>query len=92
MNELAIKVNYESDNPTVSGRELHEKLGIKTAYKDWFPRMCEYGFAEGEDFNPLNNEQVRDEVGRKVTPNGQIYFINKLLAENIAEEAEGKEI
>ena len=50
MNELAIKVNYESDKPTVSGRELHEKLGIKTAYKDWFPRMCEYGFTEGEDF------------------------------------------
>lgn len=24
MNELAIKVNYESDKPTVSGRELHE--------------------------------------------------------------------
>ena len=56
MNELAIKVNYESDKPTVSGRELHEKLGIKTAYKDWFPRMCEYGFTEGEDFNPLKNE------------------------------------
>ena len=67
MNELAIKVNYESDKPTVSGRELHEKLGIKTAYKDWFPRMCEYGFAEGEDFNPLKNEQVRDEGGREVT-------------------------
>lgn len=50
MNELAIKVNYESDKPTVSGRELHEKLGIKTAYKDWFPRMCEYGFVEGEDY------------------------------------------
>lgn len=90
MNELAIKVNYESDKPTVSGRELHEKLGIKTAYKDWFPRMCEYGFAEGEDFNPLKNEQVRDEVGRNVTPNGQIYFIGKLIAENFAEEAEEK--
>lgn len=49
MNEL-IKINYESENPTVSGRELHEALGVKTAYKDWFPRMCEYGFAEGEDY------------------------------------------
>ena len=88
MNELAINVNYESDKPTVSGRELHEKLGIRTAYKDWFPRMCEYGFAEGEDFNPLKNEQVRDEGGRKVTQNGQIYLINKPLAENFTEEAE----
>lgn len=49
MNEL-ITVNYEGETPTVSGRELHEALEIKTAYKDWFPRMCEYGFIEGEDY------------------------------------------
>ena len=51
MTEL-IKVNYDesTDKPTVSGRELHDALGIKTAYKDWFPRMCEYGFTEGDDF------------------------------------------
>lgn len=47
MNEL-IKVN--TDTQTVSARELHEKLNIGTAFKDWFPRMCEYGFEEGKDF------------------------------------------
>lgn len=65
MNEL-ISVAYTNDRPTISGRELHEKLGIKTAYKDWFPRMCEYGFAEGADFNPLIFEQVRIEGEREV--------------------------
>ncbi len=65
MNEI-ITVNYDNERPTVSGRDLHEKLEIKTAYKDWFPRMCEYGFAEGVDFNPLNFEQVRLEGGREV--------------------------
>ena len=49
MNDL-IKVSYAGEQPTVSGRELHAALEIKTAYKDWFPRMCEYGFVEGEDF------------------------------------------
>lgn len=49
MNEL-ITINYENENPTVSARELHEFLEVKTAYKDWFPRMCEYGFTEGQDF------------------------------------------
>lgn len=50
MNEL-IKINYDNpEKPVVSGRELHEALGIKTAYKDWFPRMCEYGFTENSDF------------------------------------------
>ena len=67
MNEL-IKVNYDNaDHPTVSGRELWEALEVKTAYKDWFPRMCEYGFSEGADFNPLNFEQVRTEGNRQVT-------------------------
>lgn len=50
MNEL-IKVNYEnSDRPTVMGRDLHEILGIETPYTIWFPRMCEYGFTENEDY------------------------------------------
>lgn len=65
MNDI-IKVNYNTDQPTVSARELHEFLEVKTAYKDWFPRMREYGFAKGRDFNPLKNEQVRFEGNREV--------------------------
>lgn len=49
MNEL-IKICYESEQPTVSGRELHEALEVETRYNDWFVRMCEYGFSEGTDF------------------------------------------
>lgn len=66
MNEL-IKVDYSTDRPTISARELHEFLEVKTAYKDWFPRMCEYGFAEGQDFNPLKNERVQTEGNRLVS-------------------------
>lgn len=51
MNEL-ININYEnSSRPTVMGRELHEALGVKTPYHKWFPRMCEYGFTENEDYS-----------------------------------------
>lgn len=58
MNEL-IRVNYDNpEKPVVSGRELHEALGIKTAYKDWFPRMCEYGFKEGIDFCSFLSEST----------------------------------
>ena len=49
MNAL-IKVDYTAESPTVSARELHEFLQVGTHFKDWFPRMCEYGFAEGKDF------------------------------------------
>lgn len=65
MSEL-IKINYDSDRPTVLARDLHEALEVKTAYKDWFPRMCEYGFTEGIDFNPLKNERVQFEGNRQV--------------------------
>ncbi len=64
--EEIIKINYNSERPTVSGRELHSALEVKTAYKDWFPRMCEYGFIEGVDFNPLIFERVQTEGGRDV--------------------------
>ena len=37
---------YTSDTgeKVVIGRELHERLCIKANYREWFPRMCEYGF------------------------------------------------
>lgn len=51
-NEEIIPV-YKTDDGerVVIGRELHEKLGIRTEYKDWFPRMIEYGFEDGKDFS-----------------------------------------
>jgi len=49
MDEI-ITVNYDNNRPTVLGRDLHELLEVKTAYKDWFSRMVEYGFTEGIDF------------------------------------------
>ena len=66
MNEL-IKITYNNDRPAVSARDLHDFLEVKTAYKDWFPRMCEYGFTEGEDFNPLKIERVQNEGERMVS-------------------------
>lgn len=57
MNEL-IKVTYDNDRPAVSARDLHDFLEVKTAYKDWFPRMCEYGFTEGEDFCSFLSEST----------------------------------
>ena len=47
MNEI-LRVNF--DTQMVSARELHEKLHISTRFNDWFPRMCEYGFVENEEF------------------------------------------
>lgn len=40
MNEI-IKVNYDMDYPTVSARDLHDGLEIKSNFTTWFDRMCE---------------------------------------------------
>ncbi len=59
MNEL-ININYEDSNrPTVMGRELHEALGVETPYHKWFPRMCEYGFTENEDYATTDKNVLR---------------------------------
>ena len=68
MNAL-IKVDLnENQEPIVSGRELHEALEVKTAYKDWFPRMCEYGFTEGIDFRSILSESTggRPEINHAI--------------------------
>ena len=57
MNEL-IKVNYDNERPTISGRELHEFLEVESNYTTWFKRMCEYGFTEEIDFIPFLEEST----------------------------------
>lgn len=66
MNEL-IKITYHNDRPAVSARELHEFLEAGADFRHWFPRMCEYGFKEGEDFNPVKIDRVQQEGGRMVS-------------------------
>lgn len=67
MNEL-IKVHYDNaDRPTVSGRELYDALEVKTAYKDWFPRMCEYGFSEGKDYCSFLSDRSDGKAGKPRT-------------------------
>ena len=65
MNEL-LNVNYDNDRITVSARELHEFLEVGADFRHWFPRMCEYGFEAGRDFNPVKIDRVQYEGGREV--------------------------
>lgn len=63
MNEL-IKVNYDSEKPTVLGRDLYEALGVKTPYTQWFERMCEYGFDENIDYSSFSQKSEKPQGGR----------------------------
>ena len=64
MNELINVTLNDNHEPVVSGRQLHETLGVKTKYADWFNRMIEYGFTENQDFLLLKNEQQTGRGGR----------------------------
>lgn len=69
MNSL-MSINYDSERPTVLGRDLHSALDISSKYADWFKRMCEYGFSEGQDFFSIlrkNPEGGRPAVDHQLT-------------------------
>lgn len=70
MNELINIITNENIEPLVSGRELYEKLEIKTPYTQWFDRIKEYGFDESIDFSVIH-KNVKDDTAfggeRKIT-------------------------
>ena len=59
-----IRVEYIDDRPVVSARELHEALGIHTIFRQWFPRMCEYGFMEGLDYTKIYQKKEGSRTGQ----------------------------
>lgn len=61
MNEISIAVRYNNDLRTVSGRELHKVLQIKTHYALWFDRMRDYGFRENTDFFTVFKNVFRED-------------------------------
>lgn len=72
MNEI-IKINYETEQPTVSARDLYDELssgdGVKGTerFSKWFERYAGYGFVEGNDFStPYKKVRVQTEGAREV--------------------------
>lgn len=58
MNELIKVLVNEKQEQVVSARELHKFLEVSTHFKDWFPRMCEYGFNNDQDFCSILSEST----------------------------------
>ena len=79
MKEL-IKVKTDENNITLSGRELHEFLEIKTEYAKWISRMIEYGFTENQDFRVIVKNDENPKGGRP----GSDHEIKLDMAKEIA--------
>ena len=73
----------ESHEPIVSGRTLHRELGVGTEYAKWMARMTEYGFVEGQDFNSVKIDEVRQDgnrhVKREIIARALLMANNKVL-------------
>ena len=82
MNELLKVTVNENQEQVISGRELHMFLDIGTEYAKWFERMCEYGFREGEDFNSVKIDEVRQEGNRTV----KRQLVNHIMKLDMAKE------
>lgn len=63
MNEILVIHDDTSPQYPINGRELHEQLGIETPYHKWFPRMCEYGFSAGCDYEEVSDKIVHNPQG-----------------------------
>lgn len=79
MNQLITITTNENDEQLVSGRELHQFLGVKTRYSIWFDRMSEYGFTEDIDYTAV--------VQKRTTAQGnQTEYIDHAMKIDMAKE------
>lgn len=71
MTAIAI-LQQDTDRPMISGRELHAKLEVETPYHKWFPRMCEYGFTEDQDYFEVSDKIVHNPQGGRPATDHQL--------------------
>lgn len=64
MSEL-IPIHRNGGVQAVLGRDLHKFLEVKARYNDWFPRMVEYGFIEGADYQAVDSKIAGQEFYSK---------------------------
>ena len=79
MNKL-IKINYETEQPTVSARELHKALEVSSRFSRWFDTNKEM-FVEGEDYNKRTSSTV---VNNGAVRELEDYEITVLMAKHLS--------
>lgn len=89
MNEL-IRINYETEQPTVSARDLYELLSSEggTAgterFSKWFERYVKYGFLVNIDYStPYKKVRVQMEGCREVSREIEDYDLSIDMAKQI---------
>ena len=81
-------VDLNGDEVTmVSYKDVHSALGIKTACRTWFARVCEKGrFVEGEDYITLSHDATTREGCLAINANGGQAVYDRRLTADMAKE------
>lgn len=89
MNKL-IKINYETEQPTVSARDLYDVVSDENGTKGterfskWFERYVGYGFNENVDYStPYKKVRVQIEGAREVSREVEDYDLSVDMAKQI---------
>ena len=65
---------------TLWARDLYDQMHIRSDFRKWFPRMCQYGFIEGRDYEYMPRVRLQDEGGRTVQRYVKDYRITQDMA------------
>lgn len=89
MNDL-IKINYETEQPTVSARDLYDLLSSEGGlagterFSKWFERYIGYGFRESIDYStPHKKVRVQIEGKREVSREVEDYDLSVDMAKQV---------
>lgn len=79
MNEL-LKINYETGQPTVSARDLHEALGIRERFSLWFSRYSDV-FENEVDYQSVGKPTVVNNGAKRTIDD---YLLSTDMAKHIS--------
>lgn len=75
-----IPVNYDTEEPTVSARDLYKALNIQSRFSRWFENNKRL-FVEGEDYNKCTSNTV---VNNGAVRELEDYQITMIMAKHLA--------
>lgn len=52
-------MSMDTPPSTLWARDLYDQMHIRSDFRKWFPRMCQYGFIEGRDYEYMPRVRLR---------------------------------
>lgn len=76
-------MDFDMAPSVIWARDLYDQMQIRSDFRKWFPRMCQYGFVEGRDYEFVPRVRPQDEGGRTVQRYVKDYRITLEMAKQL---------